>query len=82
MLDQLRGSLHRFNAVRRGTIISTGRFSRGAEAAAFEPGAAPITPNDGEKLLDLLMDNQIGVAKKAVEYYEFDPVRLDSIADG
>jgi restriction system protein len=75
ILDQLRGSLHRFNAV-RGTIITTGRFSKGAQEAAFERGAAPVTLIDGEKLLDLLMQNQIGVSKKSVDYFEFSQEKL------
>lgn len=75
VLDQLRGSLHRFNAV-RGTVITTGRFSKGTQEAAFERGAAPITLIDGEKLLDLLIEHQIGVSKKAVDYLEFDSARL------
>jgi restriction system protein len=75
VLDQLRGSLHRFNAV-RGTVITTGRFSKGTQEAAFERGAAPITLIDGEKLLDLLIEHQIGVSKKAVDYLEFDSGKL------
>ena len=75
VLDQLRGSLHRFNAV-RGTVITTGRYSRGTQEAAFERGAAPITLIDGDKLLDLLIEHQIGVTKKAVEYFEFDSGKL------
>jgi restriction system protein len=71
----LRGSLHRFNAV-RGTIITTGRFSKGVEEAAFERGAAPITLIDGEKLLDLLLKTEIGVNKRHVAYYEFAPEKL------
>lgn len=75
VLDQLRGSLHRFGAV-RGTVISTGKFSKGAQEAAFERGAAPITLIDGDRLLDLLMKHQIGVTKKSVDYFEFDPAKL------
>ncbi len=75
VLDQLRGSLHRFGAV-RGTVISTGKFSKGAQEAAFERGAAPITLIDGDRLLDLLMKWEIGITKKSVEYYEFDPAKL------
>ncbi len=75
VLDQLRGSLHRFSAV-RGTVISTGKFSKGAQEAAFERGAAPITLIDGDKLLDLLTERQIGVTRKSVEYFEFDPAKL------
>ena len=61
-LDALRGSLHRFNAV-RGTIITTSRFTRGTEDAAFEAGAAPITLIDGDRLLELLVEHEIGVQR-------------------
>jgi restriction system protein len=75
VLDELRGSLHRFSAV-RGTIITTGSFSSGTKQAAFERGAAPITLIDGDKLLDLLRQHEIGVNKKAIEYFEFDATKL------
>jgi restriction system protein len=75
VLDELRGSLHRFNAV-RGTIITTGSFSSGTKQAAFERGAAPITLIDGEKLLDRLRQYEIGVSKKALEYVEFNSTKL------
>jgi restriction system protein len=52
ILDALRGSLYRFQAV-RGTIITTAGFSKGAMQAAFEAGAPPITLIDGSKLMDL-----------------------------
>lgn len=70
-LDALRGSLHRFHAV-RGTLITTSRFSSGTEKAAFEPGAAPITLIDGEKLIDLLADHEIGVKKRKIEVWKLD----------
>ena len=68
-LDALRGSLHRFGAV-RGTIIATSKYSKGTRDAAFEPGAAPITLIDGEKLIDLLIAHGIGVRKKTLEVLE------------
>ena len=68
-LDALRGSLHRFGAV-RGTIITTSKYSKGTHDAAFEPGAAPITLIDGEKLIDLLLAHGIGVRKKTLEVFE------------
>ncbi len=71
VLDALRGSLHRFDAV-RGTIIATSKFSKGTQSAAFERGAAPITLIDGEKLIDLLIENGIGVKKKTIEVLELD----------
>jgi len=71
VLDALRGSLHRFDAV-RGTIITTGDFSKGTTAAAIERGAAPITLINGEKLIDLLIEHKIGVRTRSVEILELD----------
>jgi restriction system protein len=71
VLDMLRGSLHRFKA-QKGTIITTGDYGKGAKDSAFEMGAAPITPINGETLIDLLIQHEIGVKKKTVDYYEFD----------
>ncbi|MBD2654481.1 restriction endonuclease [Synechocystis sp. FACHB-383] len=71
VLDALRGSLHRFSAV-RGTIISTGNFTKGAENASIEKGAAPITLINGEKLIDLLIENEIGIKKKNISLMEID----------
>lgn len=76
VLDQLRGSLHYFNAV-RGTIITTGGFTKGTIEAAFLPGAPPITLIDGETLLDMLIEHGIGVKRREVSYFEFDS---DSLA--
>ena len=63
VLDALRGSLHRFDAV-RGTVIATAQFSSGARKAAFERGAAPITLVDSDKLIELLVEHSIGVRKR------------------
>ena len=75
VLDALRGSLHRFGAV-RGTIINTSGFSKGTRNAAFERGAAPITLIDGEKLIDLLIEYQLGVRRKCIELLEVDEITL------
>ena len=72
VLDELRGSLHRFNAM-RGTIITVGDFAKGTREAAFERGAAPVTLIHGEKLIDLLIEKGIGVRRKTVELLELDP---------
>ena len=71
ILDSLRGSLHRFDAV-RATIITTSGFSSGALDAAFEKGAAPITLIDGERLLDLLIEHEVGVRRREIKFFEFD----------
>jgi restriction system protein len=76
VLDALRGSLYRFQAV-RGTIITTSDFSKGTRDAAFEPGAAPITLINGQKLLDLLIEHGLGVRKKTIEVWETDEQTFD-----
>ena len=75
ILDQLRGALHYFNAV-RGTIITIGGFSKGTTEAAFLPGAPPITLIDGERLLDLLIEKGIGVHTREIRILEFDAESL------
>ena len=70
-LDALRGSLYRFNAV-RGTIVTTSRFAKGIQDAAFATGVAPITLVDGDKLVDLLIEHGIGVRKRTIELLEVD----------
>ena len=75
VLDSLRGSLHRFDAV-RGTIVTTSGFSTGAKDAAFEKGAAPITLIDGDSLLDLLVKHDIGIRKSEISIHKFDEASL------
>jgi restriction system protein len=67
--------LHRFGAV-RGTIITTGDFSKGTKDAAFEAGAAPITLINGQKLIELLIEYGLGVHKKTIEVWELDEQSL------
>ncbi|MCO6564487.1 MAG: restriction endonuclease [Apibacter sp.] len=71
VLDSLRGSLHRFDAF-QGTIITLSDFAKGAKEAAFEKGAAPITLINGEKLIDLLLQYEIGIKRKTFRYYIVD----------
>ncbi|MCZ7543301.1 MAG: restriction endonuclease [Anaerolineae bacterium] len=72
VLDQLRGSLHRFKAY-RGTIITTGGFAKGAKDAAFEPGVPPITLIDGDRLVELLVEHNIGASRRQIDVLSFDP---------
>lgn len=71
ILDALRGCLHRFDAF-QGTIITLSDFSKGTKEAAFERGAAPITLINGEKLMDLLIENEIAVKNKQLDYFTVD----------
>ncbi|MCI1648555.1 MAG: restriction endonuclease [Bacteroides sp.] len=71
ILDALRGCLHRFDAF-QGTIITLSDFAKGAKDAAFEKGAAPLTLINGDKLIELLIKNNIGITPKTANYYLVD----------
>ena len=80
IVNQLRGSLAlpEFEAV-RGSIITTGGFTKQAKDVAIVPNAAPITLIDGERLLDLLIEHEIGVRRRPIKILEFDEERLREI---
>jgi restriction system protein len=71
VLDQLRGALPYHKAI-RGTLITLGSFSKGCTEAALFPGAAPIGLIDGDKLLELLIEHEIGIQKRPATLYELD----------
>jgi len=78
VLDQLRGALPYFDAI-RGTIIALGNFSKGCIKMAQYQGAAPITLINGRKLLDLLIEHEIGMRKRSIEFHEFDEDFLNEL---
>lgn len=71
VLDQLRGVLPIHKAI-RGTIITLGNFSKGCTEVALFSGAAPIGLINGEKLLELLVEHEIGIQKRPATLYELD----------
>ena len=71
VLDQLRGALHYFGAL-RGTIMTTGTFTKQCKEKALFPGAAPIGLIDGDRLLDLLFQHEVGVKKRKTILYDLD----------
>lgn len=75
ILNQLRGSIPLFEAV-RGSIITLGGFTKQAKSVAIIPNVSPITLIDGDRLLDLLIEHDIGVRKSEIEVYEFDEASL------
>lgn len=72
LIDQLRGALPYHKAI-RGTLITTGKFATSCADAALFPGAAPITLIDGERLVELLIENNVGIRRSnAVELLDVD----------
>jgi len=82
VIDQLRGALPYHSAI-RGTLITTGRFASNCEKAALHPGAAPITLIDGDRLLELLIENNVGIRRSsAVELLDVDLQLFDELEEG
>jgi restriction system protein len=80
-IDQLRGALHYHDAI-RGTLITLSGFSQGCKDSAILPGAPPISLIDGERLLDLLIEHEIGIQRKPAVMYEVDGRYFDgSVTD-
>lgn len=81
VLDQLRGSLVYFGAI-RGSIFTLGTFPKSCQESALFANAAPITLVDGEMLLDLLFENQVGVKSRELAVFELDDEFFDKYKPG
>lgn len=66
---ELRGALV---ADQRGLVITTSDFTRDAITEASAPSKVPISLVTGEKLVTLLVDNQIGVKTRDLKYHVLD----------
>lgn len=66
---ELRGAL---GPHERGLIITLSGFTRDAIADASAETRVPISLLNGDRLLDLLMDKEIGVKRRRVTVYELD----------
>ena len=79
-VDELRGALYHHNAI-QGTLLTTSGFSSGAKDAALVQGAPPISLIDGDRLVDLLVEHEIGIQKKPAVMYEVDTGYLDGFEE-
>ena len=74
IVRELRGGL---KTDQRGLIITTSSFTKDAKNEATEEGKTPISLIDGEKLLSLLIENEVGISKKKITYLELDLEKLE-----
>lgn len=74
IVQQVRGSL---GAHEQGCIVTTSNFSAGARNEAREKDKAPIALIDGEELLKLMLEYQVGVRRKEVPLFEIRENLLD-----
>lgn len=77
-IRELRGGLGPHD---RGLVITTAGFSPGAIEEAMLPDRSPISLVTGEQLLDLLINNEIGVKSSTVQILELDEGGLTDIED-
>ena len=54
----------------QGLIITTSDFSKGAREEAARPNAVPVGLMDGEQLVRLFVENNIGVQRTSYELIE------------
>jgi restriction system protein len=78
-VQQVRGSL---GAHEQGLIISTSGFSSGAQAEARRPDAPPVGLMDGERLVQLLVANDIGVHRANPDIIELGENEEDGDENG
>jgi restriction system protein len=86
-VQQVRGSL---GTHEQGLIITTSDFSVGARKEAIRPDAAPVGLMNGQQLINLLLEHEIGVRKSSLDLFELgaathesgdtEPVRI--VTDG
>ena len=79
VVRQLRGALH---VDEHGVVITTSGFTKDAIAEASAAAKAPIGLVDGPKLVDLLIEQGIGVEKKPVSTWRLDVASLTSAGPG
>lgn len=78
VVQALRGSLV---VHEQGIVITTSKFSKGAETEAQAPGKVRISLIDGEKLLDLLIEHRIGVTAEQHTVYSLDEEWWGDVAE-
>ena len=64
---RVRGSL---GAHEQGLIITTSDFGKGARTEAERPDAVPVALMNGEQLVKLLVENDIGIRRTATDLIE------------
>lgn len=69
IVRELRGALE---ADQRGLIVATSKFTSAARNEADAPNKVSISLIDGQRLVDLLVENQLGIKMKQVAYIELD----------
>ncbi|MCL4266668.1 MAG: restriction endonuclease [Anaerolineae bacterium] len=76
IVQQVRGSL---GSHEQGLIITTSDFSKGARTEAERPDTTPVALMDGRQLVQLLVENDIGIQRTAYDLIELDEGENDKL---
>jgi restriction system protein len=77
VVQQVRGSL---GTHEQGLIITTSDFSAGAKREAERPNAVPVALMNGDKLVELLAEYQVGIRRQAHDLFELEEEEPDGDA--
>jgi restriction system protein len=76
VIQQVRGSL---GTHEQGLIITTSDFSKGAREEATRANATPVGLMDGEQLVDLLIQNEIGITLTPLQLIQlYNPIAVQN----
>ncbi len=70
-LDRLRAIMAKQEAA-RGTLVTTGRFTRECGKAAVATGTVPVALIDGDRLFELLVKQRLGVKEVPASLFTID----------
>jgi restriction system protein len=77
VVQQVRGSL---GTHEQGLTITTSDFSAGAKREAERPNAVPVALMNGDKLVELLAEYQVGIRRQAHDLFELEEEEPDAEA--
>ena len=77
VVQQVRGSL---GAHEQGLIITTSGFSSGSRVEAERADTTPVALMDGDQLVNLLIENDLGIRRESYDLIELDqdPARAEA----
>jgi restriction system protein len=78
VVQQVRGSL---GTHEQGLIITTSDFSVGAKREAERSNAVPVALMNGDKLVELLAEHQVGIKREAHDLFEMEEEETDPGVD-
>jgi restriction system protein len=67
-VDKFRGAIQ--GEFEQGIFFTTSDFTKGAMDASIKKGAVPVILLNGESIVDLMIDKEFGVQRKALQFYE------------